>query len=35
MQGLDKETKRKRLVAFLARRGFEIDDIRELITRLL
>jgi regulatory protein len=31
MHGLDKETKRKRLVAFLARRGFEIDDIRRFV----
>ena len=35
MRGLDTQTRRKRLMAFLARRGFEIDDIRRFIAETL
>ncbi len=32
---LDPETRRRRLYAFLARRGYELDDVRRVIERLL
>jgi SOS response regulatory protein OraA/RecX len=31
MGGLDDDTKRRRLFAFLARRGFELDDIKRAV----
>jgi regulatory protein len=32
---LDADTRRRRLYAFLARRGYELDDIRRVLTKLL
>jgi regulatory protein len=35
LSGLDKETQRRRLYAYLARRGYEVDDVRPVVRRVL
>ena len=34
LSGLDEDTQRRRLFAFLARRGYEVDDVRAAVERL-
>lgn len=34
LSGLDPDTQRRRLFAFLARRGYEVDDVRAVVERL-
>jgi regulatory protein len=34
LQGLDEETRRRRLFAFLARRGYDVDDVRSVVKTL-
>jgi regulatory protein len=34
LSGLDEDTQRRRLFAFLARRGYEVDDVRAVVERL-
>jgi len=34
LSGLDQDTQRRRLFAFLARRGYEVDDVRAVVERL-
>jgi regulatory protein len=34
LQGLDGDTQRRRLFAFLARRGYGVDDVRTVVERL-
>jgi regulatory protein len=34
LRGLDEETQRRRLFAFLARRGYDVDDVRTVVERL-
>jgi regulatory protein len=34
LQGLDEETQRRRLFAYLARRGYEVDDVRAALRRI-
>lgn len=35
LEKLDPDTRRRRLYAFLARRGYELDDIRQIMTKVL
>jgi SOS response regulatory protein OraA/RecX len=35
MGDVDDLTKRRRLFAFLARKGYEIDDVKRVVNRLL
>jgi regulatory protein len=34
LQGLDEETQRRRLYAFLGRRGYQVDDVRVVLERM-
>jgi regulatory protein len=34
LHGLDEETQRRRLYAFLARRGYDVDDVRAVVGKL-
>jgi regulatory protein len=35
LQSLDQETRRRRLYAYLARRGYDVDDVRRVVSALL
>ena len=35
LRGLDAETQRRRLFSYLARRGYEVDDVRAVVRRVL
>ncbi len=35
LRGLDEETKRRRLFSYLARRGYEVDDVRAVVRRVV
>jgi regulatory protein len=35
LRGLDEETQRRRLFSYLARRGYEVDEVRSVVRRVL